>query len=48
MGKTTTQKTENKPPAWATPLFKESASEAQKIYDSGAGGNVYQGQTVAD
>ena len=47
-GKSSTQKTENKPPAWATPLFKESASEAQKIYDSGAGGNVYQGQTVAD
>ena len=42
-----TQKTENRPPAWATPLFKESASEAQKIYDSGAGGNVYQGDTVA-
>lgn len=46
-GKSSTQKTENKPPAWATPLFKQSASEAQKIYDSGAGGNVYQGQTVA-
>ena len=48
MGKTSTQKTEAKPPAWATPLFKESAKEAQSIYDSGAGGNVYQGQTVAD
>jgi hypothetical protein len=46
-GGETTQKTENSPPAWATPLFKQSASEAQKIYDSGAGGNVYQGQTVA-
>lgn len=41
------QTTESKPPAWATPLFQQSASEAQKIYDSGAGGNVYQGQTVA-
>lgn len=49
MGKkgSSTQTTENKPPAWATPLFSQSASEAQKIYDSGAGGNVYQGQTVA-
>jgi hypothetical protein len=50
MGKSTqsTQKTENSPPEWATPLFKQSATEAKKIYDSGAGGNVYQGQTVAD
>jgi hypothetical protein len=49
MGKSTksTQTSENKPPEWATPLFKQSAAEAQKIYDSGAGGNVYQGQTVA-
>ncbi|TBG78621.1 tail fiber domain-containing protein [Rhizobium leguminosarum] len=46
-GKSSTQKTENKPPAWATPLFQQSASEAQKVYNSGAGGNVYQGQTVA-
>lgn len=49
MGKgSSKQTTENKPPAWATPLFKQSASEAQQIYNSGAGGNVYQGQTVAD
>lgn len=50
MGKSTetTQKTENSPPEWAAPLFKQSATEAQKIYDSGAGGNVYQGKTVAD
>lgn len=41
------QTTENKPPEWAAPLFKQSAKEAQSIYDSGAGGNVYQGQTVA-
>lgn len=46
-GGETTQKTENSPPEWATPLFKQSASEAQRIYDSGAGGNVYNGQTVA-
>lgn len=49
MGKkgSSTQTTENKPPAWAQPLFASSAAEAQRIYDSGAGGNVYQGQTVA-
>lgn len=46
-GKSSTQKTENKPPKWAQPLFQQSASEAQRIYDSGAGGNVYQGDTVA-
>ena len=45
--KSSKQTTENKPPAWSEPLFKQSAQEAQKIYDSGAGGNVYQGQTVA-
>ena len=48
MSKTTTQETEQRPPAWAQPLFEQSAGEAQKLYDSGSGGNVYQGQTVAD
>lgn len=45
----TSQKTtqENKPPAWAKPLFEQSASEATKIYNSGAGGSVYQGDTTA-
>ena len=46
-GKSSTQKTENRPPKWSEPLFKQSASEAQSIYNSGAGGNVYQGDTVA-
>lgn len=46
-GKSSKQTTENKPPAWATPLFAQSAGEAQKLYNSGSGGNVYQGQTVA-
>lgn len=45
---TTTAKTENKPPKWAQPLFEQSAREAQGLYNSGSGGNVYQGQTVAD
>jgi len=43
--KTTT--TENKPPKWATPLFEQSATEAQNIYNSGKGGGVYQGDTTA-
>lgn len=46
-GKSSKQTTENKPPKWSEPLFASSAAEAQKIYNSGAGGNVYQGQTVA-
>lgn len=49
MGKkgSSTQTTENKPPKWSEPLFASSASEAQRIYSSGAGGNVYRGETVA-
>jgi hypothetical protein len=45
MGSKTT--TENKPPKWATPLFSQSAREAQAAYASGKGGNVYQGDTTA-
>lgn len=41
------QTTENKPPEWAAPLFKQSAAEATNLYNSGAGGNTYQGPTVA-
>lgn len=49
MGSSTTkQTTENKPPEWARPLFEQSASVAQNLYNSGSGGNVYQGQRVAD
>lgn len=40
--------TESKPPAWAKPLFKQSAVEAEGLYNSGAGGNAYTGSTVAD
>lgn len=39
---------ENKPPEWATPLFTQSATDAKKLYDSGAGGQTYQGSTVSD
>lgn len=47
MSTTSKSETENKPPKWAQPLFEQSASEAKKIYASGKGGNVYQGETVA-
>jgi hypothetical protein len=47
MNPTTKTTTDSSPPKWSQPLFTQSASEAQKIYNSGAGGNVYQGQTVA-
>lgn len=48
MSKSSKQTTENKPPEWAVPLFTKSADEAKRIYDSGVGGGVYQGKTVAD
>lgn len=37
----------NDPPSWAKPLFEQSASEANKLYSSGAGGNTWLGSTVA-
>lgn len=47
MSKTSTTKQENSPPEWAAPLFTQSATDAQKLYNSGSGGNTYQGSTVA-
>jgi len=38
----------NMPPSWAKPLFEKGAAEAKRLYDGGLGGNVYQGQRVAD
>ena len=38
----------SEPPSWAKPLFTQSAGDAKKLYDSGAGGNVYQGQRIGD
>lgn len=46
--KSSTTKQENSPPAWATPLFKQSAGDALDMYQSGAGGNTYLGSTVSD
>lgn len=48
MSKTSKTTTENKPPAWAQPLFERSATDAMGLYNSGAGGNTYMGSTVAD
>lgn len=47
MSKTSKTTQENKPPAWAEPLFRQSATDALKLYNSGAGGNTYTGSTVA-
>lgn len=48
MASKTTSTQESKPPAWAAPLFQQSASEAQNLYNSGSGGNPYMGSTIAD
>lgn len=47
MSKTSKTTQENKPPEWAAPLFTKSATDAGKLYDSGSGGQTYQGSTVA-
>lgn len=36
------------PPAWAKPGFELSGKEGVDLYNSGQGGNVYQGDRVAD
>ncbi|WP_455480523.1 tail fiber domain-containing protein [Bartonella sp. B12(2025)] len=43
---TTTQT--NAPPAWAADIFKNASSQALDLYNKGIGGNVYQGERVAD
>jgi hypothetical protein len=40
MSKTSKTTQENKPPAWAEPLFKQSATDALNLYNSGVGGNT--------
>lgn len=47
MGSKTTSTQENKPPEWATPLFKQSAGIASNLYNSGVGGNPFMGSTVS-
>lgn len=48
MSKTSKTTQENRPPQWAEGLFKTSAADAQRLYDSGVGGNTYTGSTVSD
>lgn len=47
-GKSSTTTTENKPPAWAKPLFELSAKDAASLYKKDKGFNVYEGDRVAD
>jgi hypothetical protein len=47
-GKSSTSTTTNEPPKWAKGLFTESAADAQKLYNSKKGFNVYQGDRVAN
>ncbi len=47
-GSSNKQTTENAPPSWALPNDKQAAGDALNLYNSGQGGNVYQGQRVTD
>ncbi len=47
-GGTTTVKQSNEPPKWAAPLFSQSAGEAQRLYNSGTGFNIWPGSTTAE
>ncbi|WP_208436202.1 tail fiber domain-containing protein [Bartonella phoceensis] len=38
----------NAPPAWAEDIFKKASSQALDLYNKGFGGNVYQGERIAD
>jgi hypothetical protein len=44
----TTVKQSNEPPKWAAPLFEQSAGEAQNLYNSNTGFNIWPGSTVAE
>lgn len=46
-GNKSSQTTTNAPPSWAAPIFSQGGQDAQNLYNSGQGGNVYQGQRVA-
>lgn len=47
MSSTSTTKQENSPPAWSKAGYQQAGSEAQRLYNSGVGGQVYTGSTVA-
>lgn len=46
--KTQTTTQSNMPPAWAIPLFERHSKDTMDLYNSGQGGNVYQGKRVSD
>lgn len=48
MSSTTTSTAESKPPAWAADAFNLAGDETMRLYQSGVGGNPYQGSAVAD
>lgn len=45
---TTTNTNQVTPPDWAQPIFKKTADEIMRLYNSGQGGNVYNGKTIGD
>jgi hypothetical protein len=47
MSSTTRTTSESKPPEWSLEGYKELGGAAQDWYQSGAGGNVYEGSSVA-
>ena len=47
MGSKSTTTQTNAPPAWAAQGYKQTGAEAQRLYNSGAGGNVFTGSMVA-
>jgi len=47
MGTSSSSTTNNEPPAWSKAGYQEAGQQAQNLYNSGAGGNVYMGSTVA-
>lgn len=47
MGSSSKTTETNAPPAWSAKGYEQSGAEAQRLYNSGAGGNVFTGSTVA-
>ena len=47
MSSTSTTKQESSPPEWSKAGYQQLGSEVQRLYNSGQGGNVYEGSTVA-
>lgn len=47
MGSSSSSQTTSNPPSWSRPGYEEAGQAAQDLYNSGAGGNTFQGSTVA-